>query len=503
MPPPSSVDSPAVLLDRSASSEDRRRWAALITVCVGTLMIILDGTIVNVALPAIQEDLHFSQSSLSWTVNAYLISYGSFLLIAGRLGDMFGRKRMFLWGLIVFVGASILCGVSTNQEILIAGRFIQGIGGALASASVLAIIVTEFPKGAAQARAMGIYTFVAVAGGSIGLLIGGVLVQSLSWHWIFFINVPIGIATYIAGVRLIDESERHGVGEKIDYLGATLITIGVAVGVYAIVGATNNGWTSFETLGLGAVSLALISVFLYVEATIERPIMPLRILRVRSLMYSNAIRAALVTGMMATFFLGALYMERALGYDAVEIGFAFLPMTLIIGYLSLGTTAKLMQRFGITKLVLTALPLVIAALALLSTSDEHSSYFPHMFVVFSLLGLGMGLAFAPLVTLGMRDIKEEDAGLASGLVNVSMQLSGAFGLAILSTLATDKTESSIADGVAPVTAFVDGFQLACVIGAVIATTGIGWMLLAARGEAPESSAEKASDKSRDAVAEGA
>jgi MFS family permease len=227
--------------------------------------------------------------------------------------------------------------------------------------------------------------------------------------------------------------------------------------------------------------------------------MPLRILRVRSLMYSNAIRASLVTGMMATFFLGALYMERALGYDAVQIGFAFLPMTLIIGYLSLGTTAKLMERFGITKMVLTSLPMVIAALVLLSTSDENSSYFPHMFVVFSLLGLGMGLAFAPLVTLGMRDIQEEDAGLASGLVNVSMQISGAFGLAILSTLATDKTKSSIADGVEPVAAFVDGFQLACVIGAVIAATGIGWMLLAARGEAPEKSAEQ----TRDTVTEGA
>ena len=460
-------------------------------------MIILDGTIVNVALPAIQEDLSFSQSSLSWTVNAYLISYGSFLLIAGRLGDMFGRKRMFLWGLIGFVAASILCGVSTNQELLIGGRFLQGIGGALASASVLAIIVTEFPKGAAQARAMGIYTFVAVAGGSIGLLIGGVLVQSLSWHWIFFINVPIGIATYLAGVRLIDESERHGVGEKIDYLGATLVTIGVAVGVYAIVGATNNGWTSLETLGLGAISIALLSVFAYVEATIKNPIMPLRILRVRSLMYSNAIRASLVTGMMATFFLGALYMERALEFDAIQIGFAFLPMTLVIGYLSLGTTAKLMERFGITKMVLPALPMIIGALVLLATSDQNTSYFPHLFIVFALLGLGMGLAFAPLVTLGMRDIQEQDAGLASGIVNVSMQLSGAFGLAILSTLAADKTKSSIADGAQPVTAFVDGFQLACVLSAVIVTTGIAWVLLAARepttasGNPPEAITEGA------------
>jgi EmrB/QacA subfamily drug resistance transporter len=482
-------DSPAILLDRSASRADRRRWAALITVCVGTLMIILDGTIVNVALPAIEADLKFSQSSLTWLVNAYLISYGSFLLIAGRLGDMFGRKRMFLWGLIVFVAASMLCGVSTNQETLIAGRFIQGIGGALASASVLAIIVTEFPKGAAQARAMGIYTFVAVAGGSIGLLLGGVLVQSLSWHWIFFINVPIGVATYLAGVRMIDESERHGIGEKIDYLGAALVTIGVAVGVYAIVGATDHGWTSLQTLGLGAISAALIAAFLVVEATIAHPIMPLRILRVRALMYSNVIRGALVVGMFATFFLGALYMERALGYDAIQIGFAFLPLTLIIGYMSLGTTAKLMERFGITRMVLSALPLVIVALVLLSTSDEHSSYFPHLFVIFALLGTGMGLAFAPLVTLSMRDVEERDAGLASGIVNVSMQLSGAFGLAVLSTLATDKTKSSIADGAPQAAAFVEGFQLACIVAAVVVTSGIAWMLLAARE--PSKSAEKA------------
>jgi EmrB/QacA subfamily drug resistance transporter len=476
----SSSDSPAVLLDRSASPEERRRWAALIVVCFGTLMIILDTTIVNVALPAIKQDLKFSESSLTWLVNAYLISYGSFLLIAGRLGDMFGRKRMFLWGLVIFVAASMLCGVSTHQGLLIGGRFIQGLGGALASASVLAIIVTEFPKGEAQARAMSVYTFVAVAGGSFGLLVGGILTQSLSWHWIFFINVPIGILTYIAGVRLIDESERHGVGQKIDYLGAALVTIGVAVGVYSIVGATANGWLSAETLGLGALSVVLLGAFLFVESVIEHPIMPLRILRVRSLMYSNVIRAALVVGMFATFFLGALFMERALGYDAQQIGFAFLPMTLIIGGLSLGTTARLMQRFGTTKMVLSSLPLVVVALALLSTTDQNTSYFPLLFIIFASLGLGMGLCFAPLVSMSMRDIPEADAGLASGIVNVSMQLSGAFGLAILTTLATDRTNTKIADGVARVPAFIDGFQLACIVSAVVVSTGIAWTLLAAR-----------------------
>lgn len=475
----------------------RRQWAALIVVCVGTLMIVLDGTIVNVALPVIQKDLGFSQSSLTWIVNAYLISFGSFLLVAGRLGDMFGRKRMFLSGLIIFVTASVLCGVSSSQEILIAGRFIQGLGGALASASVLAIIVTEFPKGQAQAKAMGVYTFVAVAGGSIGLLLGGILTQSLSWHWIFFINVPIGIITYLAGARLIDESERHGVGEKVDYFGSALVTVGVAVGVYAIVGATEHGWTSLSTLGLGAVSAALLTGFLVLESKLEHPIMPLRILRNRGLMYSNVIRGALVVGMFTTFFLGALYLERALGYDAIEIGFAFLPMTLMMGALSLGPTAKLMGRFGITKMVLAALPLVVGALVLLSTADASTGYFPQLFFVFTMLGLGMGLAFAPLMLLAMRDVGEADAGLASGMVNVSMQLSGAFGLAILSTLATDRTKTALTEGTAQVPAFIEGFQFACIVAAVIVTTGFAWMLLAARE--PQQSKEKA----RGAVTEGA
>jgi EmrB/QacA subfamily drug resistance transporter len=458
----------------------RRQWAALIVVCVGTLMIVLDTTIVNVALPVIQDDLGFSQSALTWIVNAYLISFGSFLLVAGRLGDIFGRKRVFLTGLVVFVGASMLCGVSSNQEILIAGRFIQGLGGALASASVLAIIVTEFPKGAAQARAMGVYTFVAVAGGSLGLVLGGVLTQSLSWHWIFFINVPIGIGTYFAGIKLIDESKRHAVGEQIDYLGSGLVTIGVALGVYAIVGATEHGWASLQTLGFGAISVALLAGFLALESRIKNPIMPLRILSVRSLMYSNLIRGALIIGIYAVFFLGALYLEQAKGYDAKQIGFAFLPMTIVMGALSLGPTAKLMGRFGITKLVLAATPPMVVALVVLSTVDASTSYFPVISGAFAVLGLGMGLSFAPLVALGMRDIEEADAGLASGLVNVSQQLAAAFGLAILSTLAADRTKSAIADGSAHIPAFLDGFQLACLVSAVVAATAIALMLLAAR-----------------------
>jgi EmrB/QacA subfamily drug resistance transporter len=475
----------------------RRQWAALIVVCVGTLMIVLDTTIVNVALPVIKDDLGFSQSALTWIVNAYLISFGSFLLVAGRLGDMFGRKRVFLIGLVVFVAASALCGISTNQETLIAGRFIQGLGGALASASVLAIIVTEFPKGAAQARAMGVYTFVAIAGGSIGLLIGGVLTESFSWHWIFFINVPIGIFTYFAGIKLIDESARHAIGEKIDYLGAVLVTIGVAVGVYAIVGATEHGWASVQTLGLGALSLALLSAFLVLESRIEHPIMPLRILRVRSLMYSNLIRGALVVAMFAVFFLGALYLEQVKGYDAKKIGFAFLPMTIVMGGLSLGPTAKLMGRFGTTKLVLAALPPMAVALVVLSTADANTGYFPLIGGVFAVLGLGMGLSFAPLVALGMRDIGEADAGLASGLVNVAQQLAGAFGLAILSTLAADRTKSAIADGTAKVPAFVEGFQLACIVSAVVVVVGVALVLLAARES--QSAEQKAGEAVTDAV----
>ncbi|HWI22068.1 MAG TPA: MFS transporter [Baekduia sp.] len=459
---------------------DRRSWLALGVVCVGALMIVLDTTIVNVALPVIQDDLGFSQSSLTWIVNAYLISFGSFLLIAGRMGDLFGRKRIFLLGILVFTVSSVVCGIANGQQLLIAGRFAQGLGGALASASVLAIIVTDFPREEEQAKAMGVYMFVSIAGGSLGLLLGGGLVQLLNWHWIFVINVPIGIATYLAGRKLIDESEKHQQDGPLDYTGAAMVTVAVAIGVYAIVGAAEHGWTSLQTLGLGAIAVAGLAAFLWLEDHIKSPIMPLRILRVRSLQYSNVIRGLAVVGMYAAFFLGALYMERALKFSPIEIGLAFLPMSLVIGALSLGITAKVAARFGVTRTVVGAFPLAILGLLILASADANTAYFPTLLVAFVLLGTGMGLSFSPLILMSMRDVPEQDAGLASGMVSVSMQLAGAFGLAVLSSVAADRTAASARDGAGSIEALVNGFQLAYLIGAIAMAAAVALTLLAAR-----------------------
>ena len=456
----------------STLTATQRRWAALLVVCAGTLMIVLDTTIVNVALPAMQHDLHFSQSALTWVVNAYLIAFGSFLLVAGRLGDLFGRRRIFLIGLVVFVGASVLCGIAGSQALLIGARFAQGIGGALTSAVVLAIIVTEFTRADEQARAIGIYTFVATAGGSLGLLVGGLVTQALDWHWIFFINVPIGIVTFLAGVALVDESERSATGERVDVIGAALVTIAMAIGVYAIVGAASDGWTSPRTLGFGALSLALLGAFVALESRLRNPILPLRIFRIRTLTISSIVRATLVVGMFSTFFLGSLYVERVLGYDAVQTGAAFLPMTLAVATLSLGTTARLVRHFGIPRVATTGMLLMVAGLGLLTATGSQTAYFPGLFVPFLLMGSGMGLAFAPLVTVAMRDVPRADAGLASGIVNVSMQLSGALGLAVLSTVATDRTNALGAAGHSPADALVGGFHVAYLIAASVVAVGV-------------------------------
>jgi EmrB/QacA subfamily drug resistance transporter len=330
----------------SQHASDRRRWIALVVVCLGQLMIVLDATIVNVALPAIQKDLHFAQANLTWVVNAYLITFGSFLLMAGRLGDLIGRKRVFLGGLVLFTFASALCGLADSQGLLIAARLLQGLGGAVASAVILAIIVTEFPERNEQAKAMSVFMFVAVGGGSIGLLLGGLLTQSIDWHWIFFINVPIGVAAFVLGAALIDESEGIGLDQGVDVLGSVLVTVAMMLGVYAIVKSTQYGWGSAHTLGFGGVSIALLAAFFVLQARLANPIMPLRMLRLRSLVGSSVVRGLLITGMFAAFFLGALYFEHVLGYSAIETGLAFLPQTLAVGALALGVTARLMRRFG-------------------------------------------------------------------------------------------------------------------------------------------------------------
>ena len=424
----------------SLISGERRRWVALAVVCMGQLMMVLDATIVNVALPSMQRDLGFSQANLAWVIDAYMIAFGSFLLLAGRLGDLLGRKRLFLIGLVVFTLASVACGIANDQVVLIVARFIQGLGGAVASAAVLALLVTEFPKPSERAIAMSVYTFIVSSGGSIGLLAGGVLTQSLSWHWIFFINVPIGIVTFLLGRVLISETERPGLGQGVDVLGSLLVTLSLMLGVYAIVKATEYGWISAHTLGFGGAALALLAVFVAVESRLKNPMFPLRILRVPGLAASSVVRAFLVTGMFSTFLLGVLYLQHVRGYGALETGLAFLPLTLIMGVMSLGVTARLMGRFGPLRVLLVGLAAIAGSLVLLSQLPAHASYFPTILVPFALLGLGAGLSFLPLMTMAMAEVPLADAGLASGIVNASLQISAAIGIAALGTVAAERTK---------------------------------------------------------------
>src|SRR3989441_2296697 len=388
----------------SAIRPGRRRWIALIVICLGQLMIVLDSTIVNVALPSIQHDLHFSQANLTWVVNGYLIAYGSFLLIGGRAGDLIGRRKVFLAGVLVFTMASVLSGLAQDSATLIGARFLQGLGGALSAGVILALIVTGFPKPVERAQAMSVFTFVLAGGGSLGLLAGGLLTESINWHWIFFINLPIGVATFVAGAALIDETAGAGLRERVDAVGSILVTAAMVLGVYAIVTAAQYGWASAHTIGFGGAAIGLLAAFLALEARIENPILPLRILRLRSLTGASAARAMLATGMFATFFLGALYLQHVKGYSALGTGLAFLPSTLTLGVLSTGITARLMRNFGPRAMLIPGLATITAALALLATADVNAGYFPGIFGGYLLFGIGAGMSFMPLMTIMMAEV---------------------------------------------------------------------------------------------------
>src|SRR6476661_4400656 len=382
-------------------SDERRRWAVLVVVCFGQFMIVLDTTIVNVALPAIQVDLGFSPSALTWVVNAYLIAFGAFLLPAGRLSDLLGSRRVFLTGLVVFTAASILCGLATSPGELIAFRFAQGFGGALTAAVVLAILFGEFPGLEERRRAMGVYAFIAPAGAATGLLAGGVLTQSIDWHWIFFINVPFGIATLVAARALVLHRPPVAADVRVDVPGAVLITAATMAGVAAIVGAADHGWGSTQTVGFGAVALALTAAFARVESRSDHPLVPPAILRVRSLMYSSVVRGAMVTGMFGAFFLRSLYLEQARGFDPVEIGLAFLPMPIGIGLMSIGVTGRLTRRLGPVPTFMGGIVLALGGIALLATVGPDTAYFPTFGVGIGLMGIGMGASLAPLIEVSM------------------------------------------------------------------------------------------------------
>jgi EmrB/QacA subfamily drug resistance transporter len=453
-------------------TNDQNRWLALYVLCAGVLMIVLDVTIVNVALPTIQDSLDFSQNGLTWVVNAYLIPFGGLLLLAGRLGDLLGQRKMFLIGLGVFVAASLLCAAAENQAMLIAGRFFAGVGGALSSAVVLGMIVTMFPAPRDQAKAIGVYGFVASAGGSIGLLLGGALTQAISWHWIFIINLPIGIATAYGALRLVEN--RPGIGFKAgaDIPGAALITSSLMIGVYAILGVAEHGWGSAQTLILSAVSFVLGAAFVARQARIENPLMPLRLFRHRNVVGANLIQSFLVAGMFGMFFLGALYLQRILDYDALQVGLAFLPATIVMGTMSLGFSEKLIMRFGPRTTLIPGVIIVGIGLLLFARTPVDGDYLTDLLAPMLLIGLGVGTAFPSLMTLAMSGATPEDSGLASGLVNTSMQVGGAIGLAVLATLATERTDSKLADGAGQLAALNSGYHLAYVIGAILVGIGV-------------------------------
>jgi EmrB/QacA subfamily drug resistance transporter len=458
----------------------RSRWLALYVLCVGMLMIVLDATVVNVALPSIQNDLGFSQSSLAWVVNAYLIAFGGLLLLAGRLGDLISRRGVFLAGLGVFTLASAACGLADSQEVLVVARFVQGVGGAMTSAVILGMIVTMFPEPREQAKAIGVYAFVASAGGSIGLLAGGVIAESINWHWIFFVNLPIGLITAALAVRLLEHDRGLGFGEGADVLGALLITGALMLGVYTIVKpAADQGWGSSETLGLGAVALALLVAFVVREATARNPLMPLRLFRSRNVSGANLVQALSVAGMFGMFFMGSLYLQRVLGYDPLEIGLAFLPVTLVMGILSVRYSERLVTRFGARATLLPGLILVGAGLALFTRVPAHGAYLIDVLPSMILIGAGAGASFPALMNIAMSGATPSDAGLASGLVNTTLQVGGALGLAVLATLATTRSNSLRAAGDSTVQSLVGGYHLAFVValGLVLAALAVALTVL--------------------------
>ena len=481
-----------------ARDSDRRRWIALFVVCLGQLMIILDTTIVNVALPSIQSDLHFSQSSLTWVIDGYLITFGSLLLLAGRLGDLFGRKRIFLIGVAAFVAASMLCGVAPSGTTLVVARFLQGAAAALASAVIIAIIAVEFPEPADRAKAMSLYTFVIAGGASLGLLLGGALTETINWHWIFFVNLPIGAVAFFMGRALIAENEGIAAGERIDWLGSILITASSIALIYALIKVPEWGWTGGRTLGLAGISAALLAAFVALESRIENPIMPLRILGLRSLVTANLVRGFLVTGAYSTFFLGALYFEHVRGMSPVEIGLAFLAMSLSLAAMSSGLSARLVERFGPKRTLVVGIAGPVVGLLLFSQIGQSTPYFPLIFVSLALLGLGFGAANPPLMMTAMEDVPARDAGLASGTIQVSIQLSAAIGLAALGTIATDRTNTLKAAGEGANQALSGGYHLAFLIAAGAAAVGILIAVFALR----EPSAEQIENEIEEGAAVG-
>ncbi len=461
------------MMTSTAAGTDRSRWLALYVLCGSMLMIVLDATIVNVALPAIKTDLHFTSATLAWVVNAYLIAFGGLLLLAGRLGDLVGRRRIFLIGLVVFTAASAACGLAVNQEMLVIARFIQGAGGALTSAVVLGMIVTMFPAPQEQARAIGVFAFVASAGGAVGLLAGGVIAQAISWHWIFFVNVPIGVAVALASLRLVPTDKGQGFGQGADAVGAGMVTGALMLAVYTIVKpAAEKGWLALATLALGAVSVVLLAGFFARQRYARSPLMPLALFRSRNLVGANLIQLIGAAGMFGAFFLGTLFLQNLRHYDALQIGLAFLPVTICMGTLSVRYSERLITRFGARAAALTGLVLMAVALALLAVAPADANYVTQLLPTMALLGLGAGACFPALIGLGMDGVEPHQAGLASGLINTTAQIGGALGLAVLATLSSTRSHHLASSGHTQDAALLSGYHLAFWIAAGLITVAV-------------------------------
>ena len=445
------------------------RWLSLLVLCTGFLLIVVDMTIVNVALPSIQKDLGFTQSGLAWVVNAYLIAFGGLLLLAGRVGDLVGRKRVYLAGLVIFTTASVLCGLSFAQPMLIAARFVQGIGGAVSSAVILAMIVTLFPEPLERAKAFGVFSFVASAGAAVGLIAGGLITQVVSWHWIFFVNLPIGIATAIVSARLLADDKGIGLGRGADVLGGIMVTGALMLGVYTIVQTSDHGLVSVRTAVLGAVAVALLAAFVVRQARGRNPILPLRLLRSRKVAGSNLVQALMSTAFLGFFFLGSLDLERVQGYGPMAIGLAFLPVAVVMALFSVRLSAQLIARFGPGAMLVAGQAVAMIALAAVAVGPVHPNYFVHLMLPMALLGLGGGLSFPALTMIAMAD----------GLLNTTGQVGGAFGLAVLATIAGGRTLDLVRSGSEFGVALSGGFHFAWMVcaGLVVLTLASAAFLL--------------------------
>lgn len=438
----------------------RGRAKALVVLCAMQLMIILDGTVVTVALPTIQGDLGFSQAGLAWVMNSYLIAFAGLLLLAGRIGDLIGSKRVFVVGLAVFTAASLLCGVAGNAAVLIAGRFLQGVGGALASAVILGMIVSLFPAPGEQARAMGVYSFTAASGASIGLILGGVITQTIGWHWAFLINVPIGAVALAAAVRLLSRQPGLGLANGADVLGAVLVTAGLSLGVYTIVQTAQPQATLARTLVEAGASLLLLAAFVVRQARIKNPLLALRIFRRRQLSVANVVVVLLFAAGFGFQFTTALYVQRVLGYDSLTTGLAFLPAPLMNALMSLSLAPRLTVRFGPRKMLIAGLAIFLLALLWISRAPVDGSYVVNVGPVLAVMGAGIGVAIPASIMLAMSGAEPSDAGLASGLNNTAQQAGAAIGTAVLATLAASTTAGRAADGAGDLLALRDGYGAA-------------------------------------------